>query len=395
MHLAVVTLSALASVPQDAAPITTRNVAIVIYPGVELLDFAGPGEVFAAVHYVDGVPPFRVYTVSASTEPIVSQGFVRITPEFSYANCPKPAVIVVPGGSVPDGDLELRRFLQAGAETGELVMSVCNGALALGAAGLLDGLEVTTHHGSLESLQLMVPTAKVYSNRRFVDHGRVLTSAGVSAGIDGALQVVSRMLGEQTARDTARYMEYAWRPEELAELHAQPGAQVGSATVRTLLETLRDKGQDAALALYRAEQAAGQDVPDAARWNRIGYGVLETRPAEGRAVFELAIVLNPTSANLHDSLADACEFGGDGAGAVAASRRALALLESDAALSADFRSRVKAACTARIARIETGVGAGDYACPPCSLPCDAVRHASPGDCPGCGMQLRRVTPVKQ
>lgn len=205
-------------------PAKPRTVAILLYEGVELLDFAGPGEVFSSARGPDG-PAFRVTTVAAQAGPLRSQGFVTLTPEHTFEDCPPPDILVVPGGNVP-GDARHVEWVQACARTGELVLAVCNGAHLVADAGLLQGLEATTHHGSLESLARRHPETRVYTNRRFVDCGAVMTCAGVSAGIDGSLHVVKRLLGEEAARRTARYMEYEWRPEEIRALHAQPGQAV-------------------------------------------------------------------------------------------------------------------------------------------------------------------------
>lgn len=220
---ALLALSALLSATSVQAP-APRAVAILVYEGVELLDFAGPGEVFSAAHAADG-RAFRVFTVAATRSPIQSQRFVTITPEFTFADCPPPAIVVLPGGSVPDDETHVE-WLRGLAPRCELVMSVCNGAYLAAAAGLLDGLEATSHHGALAGLAARYPKTRVYANRRFVDSGRVMTCAGVSAGIDGALHVVERLHGTDAARSTARYMEYEWRPAEIAALHAQPGTRV-------------------------------------------------------------------------------------------------------------------------------------------------------------------------
>src|SRR5262245_563630 len=196
---------AAAEIAADTRPAQPRTVAILVYEGVELLDFAGPGEVFAAARGPSG-RAFRVVTVAKTRTPVRSQGFVSVTPEFSIADCPAPDVLVLPGGNVPDEDAELVQWVHLCAQSAELVMSVCNGALLLGRTGLLDGLEATTHHGSLDGLAGIAPKTRVLTNRRFVDSGHVMTCAGVSAGIDGALHVLERMLGAESARQTARYM---------------------------------------------------------------------------------------------------------------------------------------------------------------------------------------------
>jgi transcriptional regulator GlxA family with amidase domain len=188
-----------------------RNVAIVVHDGVELLDLAGPGEVFSAAN---GGRAFRVFTVSETDKPIKSQRFLTVTPEFTIANCPKPDIIVIPGGAT--GVLlrspAVMKWIRERAPETEVMFSVCTGAFVLADAGLLDGLEATTHHGSIAGLK-RYPKIKVLEDRRVVDNGKIVTAAGVSAGIDGALHLVARLCGKETADRTAKYMEYRWQPE--------------------------------------------------------------------------------------------------------------------------------------------------------------------------------------
>ena len=196
----------IAGVGGTAVGAESRNVAIVLYPGVELLDFAGPGEVFSAA----GNGAFNVFTVAATHEPIVSQGFVRITPEYAIADSPKPDILVIPGGrsaSLYDNP-KMMAWVKARVAGAELTMSVCNGAIVLAKAGLLDGLRATTHYGSIDRLRSF-PRITVVPRRRFVDNGRIVATQGVSAGIDGALHVVERLLGAEAAWSDARYMMYA------------------------------------------------------------------------------------------------------------------------------------------------------------------------------------------
>lgn len=209
--------------PETTAPRAgyTRNVAIVLYEGVELLDFAGPGEVFqaaASVGAVDGVKAFRVYTVAASKEPLTSQGFVRIVPEFSFADAPRPDVFVIPGGNSRRllDDAAAMAWVKKATPEAEVALTVCTGAFVLAKTGVMAGKDVTTHFGALEGLRKAVPEARVQSGRRFVDNGSFVTTAGVSAGIDGSLHLVARLLGRVVADRTARYMEYAWSPEATA-----------------------------------------------------------------------------------------------------------------------------------------------------------------------------------
>lgn len=186
-----------------------KNVAIFVHDGVELLDFAGPAEVFAAA---DRGRAFNVYSVAASEGDIVSQGFLTVKPRYTIANCPKPDIIVLPGGNtrVPLRDEKVIAWIQKSSTDAEIVLSVCTGAFLLAKTGLLDDKEATTHWSAIDALKREAPKTKVHADRRYVDNGKVVTCAGVSAGIDGSLYVVERLHGKQTAQDTARYMEYRW-----------------------------------------------------------------------------------------------------------------------------------------------------------------------------------------
>jgi transcriptional regulator GlxA family with amidase domain len=192
------------------------NVAIFIYDGVEVLDFGGPGEVFAAT-ILDNNNAFNVYTVAVKKDPILSQGFVTVTPQYTIDNCPKPDILVLPGGSAKKSmeNEKLIQWIKNTSKDTKITMSVCTGAMLLSKAGLLDGKECTTWHGAIDVLQKITPQTKVHKNTRFVDNGQIITTAGVSAGIDGALHVVSRLFGEEKAEEVAKYMEYdKWKPED-------------------------------------------------------------------------------------------------------------------------------------------------------------------------------------
>jgi len=376
------TLAAAPLVAGDA-PAAPRNVAILVYDGVELLDFSGPGEVFAAARGPDG-RAFRVFTVAKEKRTVRSQNFVDVTPEFSIADCPEPDIVVLPGGNVPADDHELQDWVRSCAPGAELIMSVCNGALLLGRTGLLDGFDATTHHGSLDALADVAPKTRVLTNRRFVDNGRVMTCAGVSAGIDGALHVVERLLGDEAARGTAHYMEYEWRPEEIAKLHAQPGALVGEGPIYRLAELAAASGVEAALKAYRADAAR----PTEEALNGAGFSLLQRRKgAQARAMLELAVAAFPDSANALDSLAEACEALGDAPAAIRSSEQALAKLDSTGAKDGRARA-IRSMCTSRLARLgKADKNALRFGCAPCGGQCDRERFAAAGVCPVCAMPL--------
>lgn len=184
-----------------------RNVAIFVFQGMELLDFAGPAEVFQAAG-----PKFNVYTVAESTDPVVSQKFVTVVPQYSIQNCPKPDLVVIPGGdtSAPLSSPDVIAWVKQASDEAEVTMSVCTGAFILAKAGLLDGQPATTHWSQLGRLAKAATNIEVRSKVRFVDAGKIVTTAGVSAGIDGALHLVDRLLGHTAAAFTARGMEYKW-----------------------------------------------------------------------------------------------------------------------------------------------------------------------------------------
>jgi transcriptional regulator GlxA family with amidase domain len=190
---------------QKEAP---KKVAIFLYPGVEILDFAGPSEVFAA-------SGFETFTMSAEGKDILSQGFITVRPQYSLENAPTPDIVVFPGGgaTAPSKDPRILAWIRHLHEHGAILMSVCTGAQILAKAGLLDNKNVTTWHGFIKDLQVMLPTSVVLNNTRFVDNGNIITTAGVSAGIDGALYLVSRLNGMEAAKNAAYYMEYEkWDP---------------------------------------------------------------------------------------------------------------------------------------------------------------------------------------
>jgi putative intracellular protease/amidase/YHS domain-containing protein len=183
-----------------------RKVAILVFNGMELLDFAGPAEVF-------GSAGFQVRTVAATRTPVKCMGLVTLTPHYTFDDCPPPDIIVIPGGNTRtvSKDKRLIDWLLKVSPEAEVTMSVCTGAFVLASAGLLDGKEATTHWSAIRGLRKQFPKITVRDDLRVVDNGKVVTSAGVSAGIDGALHVVDRLLGRSAATKTARYMEYNWQ----------------------------------------------------------------------------------------------------------------------------------------------------------------------------------------
>ncbi len=197
----------------------TRTVNILIFDDVEVLDFAGPFEVFNVAGHVRGEKPFRVYTVAEKPGPVTTRGGLSVNPAYTVENCPPADILVVPGGYGTRREMlndALTGWIAGAAARAELTASVCTGSILLAKAGLLDGVEATTHHRALDVLAQAGPQTTVIADRRVIDNGRVITSGGISAGIDMSLYVVARLLGADVAAETAHYMEYDWHPERYA-----------------------------------------------------------------------------------------------------------------------------------------------------------------------------------
>jgi transcriptional regulator GlxA family with amidase domain len=188
-----------------------RTVAILIFDEVEVLDFAGPFEVFAVTDELADHRLFRVATVALEKRAIRARNGLSVNPDHALADCPPPDILIVPGGLGTRALLKnqpVLEWIKSVNAAAEIVASVCTGSLVLGRAGLLDGLEATTHHEALDLLREHAPRTTVVETERFVDNGRILTAAGISAGIDLSLHLVARLHGVQVAQKTARYMEY-------------------------------------------------------------------------------------------------------------------------------------------------------------------------------------------
>lgn len=192
---------------------TWRSVAILIFPGVELLDFAGPFEVFSAARRNTDAPErlFDVFTVAESDAPIRCNNPVTVVPDYTLESCPQADILVIPGGQGTRTAVNrpaLIAWIRDRAAAAEITTSVCTGSFLLGQAGLLDGKAATTHWGSVERMRERFANVSVRARTRWVDEGAVISSAGVSAGIDMALHVIERLHGADAAAATAHWIEY-------------------------------------------------------------------------------------------------------------------------------------------------------------------------------------------
>jgi transcriptional regulator GlxA family with amidase domain len=199
----------------------TRNVGILIFDGVELLDFCGPYEAFTAVNYGEDHKLFNVFTVAEKGGEIESRAGLRFIADHSFDDVPHIDVLVVPGGQGTRREVDnpvVVDWIATVAGKAELTTSVCTGSFLLAKAGsLTEGSQATTHWGSIERMRETFPGIEVHENVRWIDDGAVVSSAGVSAGIDMSLHVIERLCGPDAAISSARTMEYDyWQPSTSA-----------------------------------------------------------------------------------------------------------------------------------------------------------------------------------
>ncbi|WP_338556346.1 GNAT family N-acetyltransferase [Paenibacillus sp. KS-LC4] len=235
----------------------TRNVAVLVYERVDTLDFAGPFDIFAISSGKDR--DFRVYTVGETKEALHTLSGIAITPAYSFDDCPEPDLLIVPGGMGSRTEMhneKLTNWIRQTAQHAELVLSVCTGALLLAKANLLNGLHITTNRRALDLLRELAPSSAVMvENVRYVDNGKFIMSAGVTAGMDAALYVVARLHGLEWAEQTAAIIEYDWHEEKCP---GSPGPSLSVPASKVELEINRAAPHDleAMLRLYK----------EAARW---------------------------------------------------------------------------------------------------------------------------------
>jgi putative intracellular protease/amidase len=235
---------------------TQQKVAVLLFDGAEIIDYAGPWEVF-------GESGYKVYTVAEKAEPIKAVFGQKVVPDYTFANCPKADILLVPGGGVDDAvaNPQLIKWLQTNAKDAKYVMSVCTGAFILSKAGLLDGLSATTISHAIDDLQKASPKTKVVHDQRYVDNGKVITTAGLSSGIDGAFHLVGRINGEGEAQGIALGMEYRWDPQAsfaraaLADRYLPDFSDAKGVTAK-LISTAGDQGHWELKALVSAPNSA-------------------------------------------------------------------------------------------------------------------------------------------
>ncbi|MBP1681323.1 MAG: ThiJ/PfpI family protein [Proteobacteria bacterium] len=197
----------------------TYSVCIFVFDNVEVLDFAGPYEVFTTASRVYGkqnllssVTPFEVFTIGKIKESVRARAGLKIDPDFDFKTHPKIDVLLIPGGVITEAlkDASVINWIASISKQTKLTASICTGAFLLAKAGLLEGKSATTHWEDIEDLRVMFPHLDVKEQMRWVDEGSIVTSAGISAGIDMSLHLVERLVNRDLALHTARQMEFDW-----------------------------------------------------------------------------------------------------------------------------------------------------------------------------------------
>ena len=200
--------SAAAQAATQGPPPKRKKAAILIFDGVQIIDYTGPYEVF-------GQAGLEVFTVAVKPETVTTAMGMKVTPHYTLEDAPAADILLIPGGGVikTQEDPNVIKWIQERSKQAEYVVSVCNGAYILGKTGLLDGLTATTFYDLIDGLPAVAPKVKVVRDQRYVDNGKFITTAGISSGIDGSLYVVSKLFGKARAQMVALNMEYDWKAD--------------------------------------------------------------------------------------------------------------------------------------------------------------------------------------
>jgi len=187
------------------------NVGILLFPDIETLDFAGPFEVFSVASELNNFELFNVFTIAKTNAPVQSVHGLSVNPSYSFLNHPKIDILIIPGGFGTRKvvkDYDIMNWVKKNHNSTQLTLTICTGAMVLGALGLLDKIEYTTHHLLFDEMKNFAPKGILLKGHRFVDSGKIQTSAGITAGIELSLHTVAKFFGDKVAKETANYMEY-------------------------------------------------------------------------------------------------------------------------------------------------------------------------------------------
>ena len=200
-----------------------KTIAFVLYEGLTLFDLAGPIQVFAGVSQL--APQYRTVVVGENAEPADTDLHVKVIPTHTFGEVPHPSVLLVPGDRTATframSNEAVRSYVRSAAETAKVAGSICTGALILASVGLLEGRQATTHW---VYYKIMEEFGAKYVRKRWVEDGKFITSAGVSAGIDMALHLAAKLTDEETARRVQRSLGYDPHPPFGGMDYDHPGA---------------------------------------------------------------------------------------------------------------------------------------------------------------------------
>ncbi len=190
---------------------TKRNIGILIFENAEVLDIAGPFEVFSVTSELNNFELFDVFTVSEKLNPVTTVNGLSINPKYDFNTCPNIDILIISGGFGTRALLDktnVLNWIEKVSENTEFTVSICSGAMLLGKIGLLEGKPYCTHHEVYEYLNKLVPSGFPQPDKRYVNAGKLYTSGGISAGIDLSFHLVKKLFGKKIAIQTAKYMEY-------------------------------------------------------------------------------------------------------------------------------------------------------------------------------------------
>lgn len=205
--MAVVLLAGTMATAKSAEQQSKTTVGILIYDGVQIIDFTGPWEIF-------GQAGFEVKTIAETTKPLKTAMDMTVVPDYNFNNAPKFDVVLIPGGHHHNAmNKQTNNWLKQQAPSADSLLSVCTGSYILAETGLLDNKTATTFFKALDSFAHKYPSVTVVRDQRYVDNGKVITSAGLSSGIDAALHLVAKIQGVNAARNIAMHVEYDWQPD--------------------------------------------------------------------------------------------------------------------------------------------------------------------------------------
>lgn len=190
-----------------------KNIGILLFDEVEVLDFAGPFEVFSIATYNEcNEKPFKVYTVAQTKDLIKARNGLKIQPDYDFYDAPRFDIIIIPGGygaeEIEIHNSKIINWIKDNVNRVHIMASVCTGAFLLAEAALLDGKQATTHWMDIDRLEKEYNKVNVQRNVKFIDESPIITSGGISAGINMSFYIIKKLLGEEIANATAKRMEY-------------------------------------------------------------------------------------------------------------------------------------------------------------------------------------------